>query len=436
MSNHNGDGQSEPPQRPPEPPLVSLGQRLRDADPELLTLLAGQASVAIERGRRVEQLDALHRISIALATSLDVDVISATALTWLGAALPLGEARLVLPGANGDGGYERVWRPEALTALRPAAAVSGRLTARALAATADYIGPERDEQGRAVVAVALRCERRVCGALELVAHAGASFSDAELAFLVALAEPLALALDNAQQHHERQRVAQRLQDEKLASVGRLAASIAHEVNNPLHAIYNSLDILLTRELSDEKRQRYLAMAHDEAQRLIGVVQRIIDVHRPSREGMRPAVINDLLDTALDALAPQIQRNHVRVVRDWSAPLPHVFAIRSHLRQVFSSLIINALESMPNGGTLSIHAAAQPAAGAAQGIAIEFSDTGHGIAADDLHKIFEPFYTTKVTGPGLGLAISYTIVQQHGGELRAQSKAGEGTTFVVTLPAAE
>ncbi|MBC8077658.1 MAG: histidine kinase, partial [Chloroflexales bacterium] len=269
------------------------------------------------------------------------------------------------------------------------------------------------------------------------AHAGARLGNEERAFLVALAVPLALALDNAHQYHERQREAQQLvQSEKLASIGRLAASIAHEVNNPLHAIYNSLDILLTRDLSDEKRQRYLAMAHDEAQRLIGVVQRIIDIHRPSREGMRPAAIPDLLDAALDTLAPQILRSRVQIVRAWHEPLPRVFAIRSHLRQVFSSLIANALESMPDGGTLTVRAQASTHNGGAPKLTIEFSDTGHGIADDDLHKIFEPFYTTKVTGTGLGLAISYTIVQQHGGELSARSAPDEGTIFMVVLPAAE
>ena len=435
MSQDTGDAQSEP-DNLPKPAIVVLGQSLRAADQELLTLLAGQATVAVERGRRVEQLDALHRISTALATSLDVDVISATALTWLGASLPLAEARLLLPDTDGKGSHERVWRPEALTALVSVGAPSGLLIGRVLSDNADYIGPARDDQGCEVVAVGLRCEERQCGALELVAQPGARFGKEELAFVIGLAVPLALAIENARQHDERQRIAQQLvQSERLASVGRLAASIAHEVNNPLHAIYNSLDILLTRELSDDKRQRYLAMAHDETQRLIGVVQRIIDVHRPSREGMRPAALNALLDAALDALKPQIFAARVQIARAFHDPLPHVFAIRSHLRQVFSSLIVNALESMPEGGTLTIRTAVQ-SHGAGQRVSVAFSDTGRGIADDDLHKVFEPFYTTKASGTGLGLAISYTIVQQHGGELSAESKAGEGTTFIVALPAAE
>ena len=435
MSQDTGDGQSEP-DNLPKPAIVVLGHSLRAADQELLTLLAGQATVAVERGRRVEQLDALHRISTALATSLDMDVISATALTWLGASLPLAEARLLLLDTDGKGGHERVWRPEALTALVPVIAPSGLLIGHMLSDNADYIGPARDDQGREVVAVGLRCEDRQCGALELVAQLGAHFGKEEFTFVIGLAVPLALALENARQHDERQRVAQQLvQSERLASVGRLAASIAHEVNNPLHAIYNSLDILLTRELSDDKRQRYLAMAHDETKRLIDVVQRIIDVHRPSREGMRPTALNALLEAALDALKPQITAARVQIARAFHEPLPHVFAIRSHLRQVFSSLIVNALESMPEGGTLTIRTAIQ-SHGAGQRVAVAFSDTGLGIADDDLHKVFEPFYTTKASGTGLGLAISYTIVQQHGGELSAENKTEEGTTFLLALPVAE
>jgi two-component system NtrC family sensor kinase len=233
-----------------------------------------------------------------------------------------------------------------------------------------------------------------------------------------------------------QRTAQQIaQAEKLAAVGRLAASIAHEVNNPLQAIYNSLDLLIKHPLNDEKRQRYLDMARGEAERLIAVVQRMLDFSRSSREGMRPTHVPDLIDAALYDLQAQLEQSQVRLVRHWQTHLPRVFAIRSHLKQVFANLILNAIESMPAGGELTLRAY-QAEADERSLLTIEFSDTGPGIPAHDLHKVFEPFYTTKPAGKGLGLAISYSIVQQHGGEMSAVSGQGLGTTFRLRLPAAE
>ena len=255
---------------------------------------------------------------------------------------------------------------------------------------------------------------------------------------------------------------QTVQAEKLAAVGRMAAAIAHEINNPLQAIYNSLHLLTKHPLSDEKRQRYLDMTFSEAEQLVSVVQRLIDFHRPSREGMRPAHMSDLLHAVLEQLADKFEQERVQVVRDWRKSLPRVLIIQSHIKHVFANLFLNAIDAMSEGGTLTIrvyhvrtrfplridgeevdHAAKQIAKtvraemlGTDGQLVIEVSDTGHGISAQDLLKIFEPFYTTKMSGTGLGLAISYNIVQQHGGELTATSVVDQGTTFRIVLPAAE
>lgn len=253
---------------------------------------------------------------------------------------------------------------------------------------------------------------------------------------------------------ERQRMMQQLfQTEKLAAVGRLSASIAHEVNNPLQAIHNSLHLLINRPLTDEKRHRYLTMTQDEVERLISIVQRLIDFYRPSREGTRPTDLHELLESVLALVAKELESSSISLVCDLAHQLPLVFAIANHIKQVYINIILNAIEAMPGGGVLTIRTyvmeaddfqldsgvAAIGAAGhrmAGASVVVEFSDTGEGVPAHELTKIFEPFYTTRSKGTGLGLAISYSIIEQHHGELTAISTPGQGTTFRMRLPVAQ
>jgi two-component system NtrC family sensor kinase len=257
-----------------------------------------------------------------------------------------------------------------------------------------------------------------------------------------------------------QMIHQLIQTEKLTSMGRLVHAIAHEMNNPLQAIHNSLHLVTNQQQNNEKCQRVLRMAQDEVNHLTGIVQQVLEFYRSSREGMRPTDLHKLLKAVLKLVGRKLRSKHVRVVCDWHPRLPQVLAIGSHLKQVYLNLIYNALESMPHGGVLTIRtyvvndgegdaemndpepAAAVPASLVVAGhwfrglsVVIEFSDTGTGIAADDLAKVFEPFYTTRIEHTGLGLAISYSIVEQHQGELSVSSTEGQGTTFRMRLPVA-
>jgi two-component system NtrC family sensor kinase len=258
---------------------------------------------------------------------------------------------------------------------------------------------------------------------------------------------------------------QLMQDEKFAAIRRLVAGIAHEINNPLQAVHNSLHLLINRSPNgdDEKRQRYLVMAQHEVEHLISIVRRILDIYQPSREGKRTIDQNDLLRTVLAQLQPGISSSSIQLVEDLEPELPYVQGISSHLRQVYDNLLRNALESMPDGGLLTVRtfvssgaesrkalqastaraaeddpdrtgSHAQPNR-AGDMVVIEFSDTGRGIAPDELAKIFEPFYTTHANGVGLGLAISYDIIEQHDGKLSVRSVLGSGTTFQIYLPVA-
>ena len=235
---------------------------------------------------------------------------------------------------------------------------------------------------------------------------------------------------------ERQRLAQQLtQTEKLAGMGRLAASLAHELNNPLHGLRNSLHLVLSRPLEEGKRQTLLYKARDEVEQLISLVQRILDFYRPSREGMRPTSLYEVLENVVELTMPRLQHSEITVERLWNEQLPRVMGIGSHLKQVFLNLILNAIDAMPYGGRLCIRAYMQETENDAEQrqVVIEFVDSGTGIAESEIQKIFEPFYTTRTQHTGLGLAISYSIVEQHHGMLSVDTTA-EGTVFSVVLPA--
>jgi two-component system NtrC family sensor kinase len=223
---------------------------------------------------------------------------------------------------------------------------------------------------------------------------------------------------------------QLLQSEKLPALGRLAASLAHEINNPLQALSNGLRLLNRPGLNGEKRQQYLALASREVERLIGIVERMIGFYRPSADAQSATDVCPLLDEILTLAEKKLQHSHVTVQRDWSDELPHIQAVANQLKQVFLNLILNAMYAMPDGGTLTISADRTKDDSA---ISIRFADTGHGIAPEHLDHIFEPFYTTRPDGTGLGLSISYSIVQQHGGRIEVESEPDQGTTFTVTLP---
>ena len=223
---------------------------------------------------------------------------------------------------------------------------------------------------------------------------------------------------------------QLIHTEKLAALGRLAASLAHEINNPLQAIRSSISLLAKRPLDEVKRERFLTVADQEVERLIQLVQRTIDFYRPSKERWEDTDVNALLEDTLALSSKQLQHSGIKITKELPARLPLVEALPNYLKQVFINVVLNAVEAMPHGGELTVRTGLDSEN---DELAIAFRDTGVGIPSSDLPYVFEPFYTTKERGTGLGLAISYSIVERHGGRMEVQSKEGKGTTFTVRLP---
>jgi PAS domain S-box-containing protein len=223
-----------------------------------------------------------------------------------------------------------------------------------------------------------------------------------------------------------------LHTERLAIAGRLGASLAHEINNPLQSVIGCLG--LAEEILEDGAEvrRYLEIAMEELERAADIVTQLRDLSRETKKKKKePTDVNVFVEKTLTLTRKRCQNQGVEVEWKPAADLPPVPMVPDRMQQVCLNLVLNAIEAMPRGGHLRVSTSAtdQP-----QGVQIRFSDTGVGIAPDTLPHIFEPFHSTRSEGLGLGLYISNKVIDEHGGQIEVDSRAGEGTTFTIWLPA--
>ncbi len=219
-----------------------------------------------------------------------------------------------------------------------------------------------------------------------------------------------------------------LQGARLAAVGQLAASIAHEINNPLYAVRNCLHLLEEDLPTALRDSEYLVLARDQLARIAGIIERMRDFYRPSRGDMTLHNLNTLLEDTLALAGLQTRPAVIQVIFSPANDLPMIVCSGDQLRQVFLILILNAIDAMPDGGTLTV----RTIAGSTVAV-VEVQDTGVGIPDNIRAHLFDAFFTTKPTGTGLGLSISAHIVTQHGGQINVESGAGQGSIFRIALP---
>jgi signal transduction histidine kinase len=288
-----------------------------------------------------------------------------------------------------------------------------------------------------LLASPLSVRGRIIGVLEVVNKSSGSFSMADLALLEALAGPAATAIENARLYEEALRHAEEIQrsqaqlirSEKLAATGRLAVSLAHEINNPLQALQNLLFLALDEQVGDDKRREFLEVARDETSRLITLVQQTLEFYRPAHASPGPVDVNAAVERVLALARKKLEHSDVQVELNLAPNLPRVQGAADQIAQVFLNLVVNAAEAMSDGGRLCIESCADTTH-----VQVTFADSGPGIAPEDLPHISEPFYTTKDSGTGLGLAVSHNIIESHGGTLGVASVPGHGATFTVRLQA--
>jgi two-component system sensor histidine kinase HydH len=218
--------------------------------------------------------------------------------------------------------------------------------------------------------------------------------------------------------------------ERLATVGNLAAAVAHEIRNPLSAVSMGLQ-RLRAEFEPAEREEYRRMVdlvQGEVRRLNAIVEEFLSLARPIQLRPEPVPVAALLDEIRRLVEPQAGRAGIVVEQTIPDALPALRADRDRVKQVLLNLVLNAIEAMPSGGRLTL-------GGTASGpvVTLAVTDTGSGIPPELLPRVFEPYVTTKTRGLGLGLAIARRIVEAHGGRIEAESGAGRGTCFRVTLP---
>jgi signal transduction histidine kinase len=306
----------------------------------------------------------------------------------------------------------------------------GRRTALLLAAWITLIA--------IVTMVVQRTVRRSADRLHAaLADVSAGRSTAEAGALALPLDPVSAEVhrslhDFLRRHREREaQVATRLAHvDQLASLGQLAAGLAHEIKNPLAGIQGALELL-----RDEAKDEATVRLHDdmlgELKRVHGILQRLLESGRPAPLRLARTQVARLAADTADLLRPSLRRKRVELRVEFPDDLPEILVDPAKMRQVLVNLVQNAAEAMPeSGGTVSVMGGAFPAEGA---IVLTVKDDGPGIPAEQMQQLFEPFFTTKFSGTGLGLTISKSLVEQHGGRIEVSSEVGRGTSFLIILP---
>lgn len=307
-----------------------------------------------------------------------------------------------------------------------------------------------DAGGGSRAASPLKHHGHLLGVLAVEHHNAAhAFGENDLRMLRSIGEQAALAIRNAQLYAELQEYAQNLEDmvevrteelraaqeqliqtEKLAALGRLAAGIAHEVNNPLQPILTCLEVAIEDITNKETVDvDVLRVAEQEVQRIKLIVSRLLDFSRPSTGDTVEINLSDLAQEILILSSKRLEQMGIELKTSFDAICP-IEGNPTQLKQVILNLLLNAMEAMESGGILTIEVYEQD-----EGVELSIIDTGIGMDSEVINHIFEPFYSTKHDGTGLGLSVSYGIVQGHGGDIQVESEPGRGSRFTIWLPQA-
>jgi PAS domain S-box-containing protein len=221
---------------------------------------------------------------------------------------------------------------------------------------------------------------------------------------------------------------------KLATLGELAASVAHELNNPLAIISLRVESLLSQTPAGDPKRRSLEIVEQEVERMGNLVANLLQFSRRGQHQISTVDVREELTKTLELVHYHLRNRRIEVVQEIASRLPMIHADRQQLRQVFLNLLTNASDAMPNGGTLTLRAAPGELDGGRPAVIIEFADTGVGIPQEHLSRVTEPFFTTKEEGKGtgLGLAICRRVIQEHRGTMYIASEVGKGTTVRLAL----
>ncbi len=427
---------------------------------ELLKALGNQAAIAIENTRLFEstqqslkEVNALYKISQGLAASLDTDQLIQDVLTMLQQNFGYYYVQIfLLDPDSGDLIFQR-GSDEIGTKLfeQEFRLPRGKGIIGYVAETASpFVTNNVDDvvffhrnpllpNTRSELAVPIKVEGKVVGVLDIQHETPDHLSDEDLQLMIAVADQLAVTLQKASLYTNLQRALQQehtirsqlLQSERLALVGRLLASVSHELNNPLQAIQNALFLLKEEANLTRQGNQDLGIILSETERMAALIERLRSAYRPARiKDFQTVDLNNLVEDVYALITTHMRHKQIAFEFIPDADLPVISGISDQIRQVVLNLFLNAIEIMKPGGCLTVQTQRLPSQNE---ILFAVRDTGPGIDPEILPNIFEPFITGKPTGTGLGLTITHDIIHQHHGRIEAANHPNGGAIFSVWLP---
>ncbi len=312
----------------------------------------------------------------------------------------------------------------------------------------DEAGSISREMGRfnADVAVPIVLKNRLMGAILLGPKlSGDIYTDEDLQLLTTLANQAAVAIRNAQLYSRLQQdldtirylEREKAKAERLASLGTMAAGIAHEIKNPLVSIKTFAQLLPEKASDPEFRDDFSQIATKEIDRIDSLVQGLLSLAKPSPPVFEAVDVNSVLDEILTSVLIRMENRKISLRKEYDHDLPPAMGDVHQLKQVFSNIIINAIQATPEGGKITVMTSSCDRSRGRDGcVSVKISDTGSGISQEESERIFNPFFTTKHEGVGLGLTICHRIIEDHRGAIEMESRVGKGTTFTISVPVAD
>ena len=427
-----------------------------------------QKQMIDEMRRNSEQLSALNRISLTVSSSLQVEEVLANTNDLIVSVLQVGSVRVYFLAEGGDHlylaaahGLSREFVEDPLVQRRAVGeGLLGDVAQQGKAVIAEdanqvgtfYRDAVQKEGLLSVAYIPLRSKGRTVGVLSASSHFSEKFSSQQIEFLTSIGNQIGMAVENANLYEKTRKALedvsaaqeQVMRTEKLASLGKLAATIAHEINNPLAVVLTYIRLMLKlvgrQHFTPERLEdinRYLATMEAETGRCGEIVKNLLAFARQSQIDMRANSIRKIIDRTLPLVSHDLELRGIRLVKNLEEDIPDVQCDFKQIQQVLLNVLGNAAEAMTEGGTLTLQVCQ-----AAKGDYVEVvvTDTGCGIPPENLEDIFEPFFTTKeeMKGVGLGLAVVYGIVARHHGTVEVESPpvGGEsGSRFRIRLPIA-
>lgn len=406
-----------------------------------------QAETSSLHERLAERLEALFTVGAEISSTLELDELLQRIVAHARRLMDARVSSILLLDAD-----EASLRPAATEGAseeylaQPAREVATSLTGEVIETGRPLYAPDVRKETRyrvadlarreglcSLLSVPLRTKADVIGVLNVYTGAPRRFAEDDVRLLTLLASQSAIAIENATLHRDEMQARERLrQSEKLAALGKLSAGLAHELRTPLDTVGRVISAM-TRDRAEEPCAKNgwgddLKVVQGEVRRIRLLLDQFLEFACPRPPHFRHERMDEIVAETLLLIGPEARVRKVVIHKDWAADLPRVRMDGAQMKQVLLNLMVNAVQAMPDGGSLTVHLGVSGGS-----LLVSIADEGEGIPPRVRPQLFDPFFTTKEDGTGLGLSISQRIVEGHHGRLRIFSHPGRGTTACVRLP---